>query len=260
MAESEVESILREIRERVISQQQEAAETTARPTITHGTNGGSDASARRAQSITRLDNATVKENLALINSYLATTARAWDRLPPLVSNRSGLAARLELWLKRHLKRATRWYAWEQVNFNAAVHHALRDMLPLLTTYEQELERLHTRIGAEADVRRIEVEHNQIELARLRASLREEVEALRLALETERLAGESQKNQLAASIAAVVSELRERNQHLQDEQRVSFKQLTLERSEAAVLEDRARRKTEALLEGLQRRIQELEKKR
>ena len=198
----------------------------------------------------------MKENLALINSYLVTTARAWDRLPPLVSNRSGLAARLELWLKRHLKRATRWYAWEQVNFNAAVHHALRDMLPLLTAYEQELERLHARIGAEADARRIEVQHNQIELARLR----EEVEALRLAMETERLAGESQKNQQAAGIAAVVSELRERNQHLQDEQRVSFKQLALERSEAAVLEDRERRKTEALLEGLQRRLQELEKKR
>ena len=128
MAESEVESILREIRERVISQQQEAAETTARSTITQGTNGGSDASAGRAQSITGLDNATVKENLALINSYLATTARAWDRLPPLVSNRSGLAARLELWLKRHLKRATRWYAWEQINFNAAVHHACRGLL------------------------------------------------------------------------------------------------------------------------------------
>ncbi len=258
MAESEVESILREIRERVISQQQEAAETTARSTITHGTNGGSDASADRAQSITRLDNATVKENLALINSYLATTARAWDRLPPLVSNRSGLAARLELWLKRHLKRATRWYAWEQINFNAAVHHALRDMLPLFTAYEQELERLHARIGAEADARRIEVEHNQIELARLHASLHEEVEALRLAMEAEHLAGESQKNQQAAGIAAVVSELRERNQHLQDEQRVSFKQLALERSEAAVLEDRARRKTEALLEELKRRIELREK--
>ena len=42
------------------------------------------------------------DNLALINSYLTTTGRAWDRLPPLVSNRSGLSARIELWLKRNL--------------------------------------------------------------------------------------------------------------------------------------------------------------
>ena len=46
-------------------------------------------------------------------------------------------------------------------------------------------------------------------------------------------------------------MRERIGLLQEEQRVCFKQLSLEASEAAVLEDRARRKTDALLEELQR---------
>jgi hypothetical protein len=46
--------------------------------------------------------------------------------------------------------------------------------------------------------------------------------------------------------------------LQAEQRVALKQLSLESSETAVLEDRARRKNEALLDELKRRVEELEK--
>ncbi|HEY2964170.1 MAG TPA: hypothetical protein VGJ37_17240, partial [Pyrinomonadaceae bacterium] len=173
--------------------------------------------------------AVTTENLALINSYLTTTARAWDRLPPVVSNRSGFAARLELWVKRHLKRATRWYAWEQVNFNAAVHHALRDMLAVLAAYERDLARLRTEAAA-----------NRTALTTQRA----EMEALRAAMDSR--------------IADLNSELRERDEHLLGEQRVSFKQLSLEASEAAILEDRARRKTEALLKELTHRLEQLEK--
>ena len=208
MAETEVESILREIRERVLSQQHaghNAVGTTPRSAMTNGGNGAGDSAAGGMQD----NGAFTAENLALINSHLTTTARAWDRLPPLVSNRSGLLSRLELWLKRRLRAGTRWFTWEQVNFNAAVHHALRDMLQVLAAYEQELGKLHA------------------EAVELRAEL--------------------------------VSELRERDGHLRDEQRVCFKQLALETSEAAVLEDRARRKTEALLEVLTRRVEELNKR-
>ena len=151
-------------------------------------------------------------------------ARAWDRLPPLVSNRSGLAARLELWLKRRIRTGTRWFTWEQVNFNAAVHQALGDLLPLLSAYQQELGKLRA----------------QIELTALRAEI------------------EAQRSQVDARLAELVMELRERDERLQNEQRVSFKQLALETSEAAVLEDRARRKTEALLAELQRRVGKLQK--
>ena len=229
MAETEVESILREIRERVISGQrasQDVARTSARAAMTNGGNGAGDSAIGEMH-----DSATIaRENLALINSYLTTTARAYDRLPPVVSNRSGFLSRLELWLKRRLRAGTRWFTWEQVNFNAAVHHALRDLLPLLTAYEQELGKLRAQIDAEAEARRGDLEQHQ-----------------------------TQRVQLEARIAELISELRERDEHLRDEQRVCFKQLALETSEAAVLEDRARRKTEALLEELQRRIEQIEKK-
>jgi hypothetical protein len=246
MAETDVEIILREIRERVVSQQQAIANSAA-PAIASGTNGSNGAPDSSAElQMTQGDSESVAtDKLALINSYLAITARTWDRLPPLVSNRTGLAARLELWLKRRLRVGTRWFTWEQVNFNAAVHHAFRDMLPVLRAYEQELEGLR----AEAETRRIELEQNNAEL--------------RTQMATERVASE-------ARLADLASELRERDEQLQDEQRVLFKQLqdeqrvlfkqiTLETSEAGVLEDRARRKTEALLEELQRRVDRLEKK-
>lgn len=242
MAETEVESILREIRERVLAQQRHDAAASALTAIGNKGNGASDAARQMARQ--GEPEVIAAENLELINSYLATTARAWDRLPPVVSNRSGLAARIELWIKRHLKRATRWYAWEQVNFNAAVHHALRDLLPVLAAYERELGKLRVKMNAEADARRTETE---IALTAQRAEA-----------EAQRRVTEAQRIQLEARITDLVKELRESDERLQGEQRVFFKQLSLETSEAAVLEDRARRKTEALLEELWRRIEQLEK--
>jgi hypothetical protein len=219
MVDSEVENILSEIRERVLAEQRAAeassASNLARPTIG---NGGDPAVSRAKGSET-----AAAETLALIDSYLTTTARAWDRLPPVVSNRTGTLARLELWLKRRLRGGTRWFTWEQVNFNAAVHHALREMLQALSSREQALAKLRS----ETETRQKEVEH--------------------------------QTETNAARLSELVTELRERDAHLQDEQRVCFKQLSLEATEAAVLEDRARRKTEALLEELKRRIEQLEKK-
>jgi hypothetical protein len=234
MAETEVESILREIRERVLSQQRTGKNNTAiRSAATNGGYGAIDS----LQQITNDDTeALIAENLSLIQSYLTTTARAWDRLPPLMSNRSGLIARVELWLKRQLKRATHWFTWEQVNFNASVHHALRDLLPLLSAHDAKLRRQS---------------QHQAELNAGLIDLRTEVEAQRRTTET-------QSSQVTARFAGLVNEMRDRNERLQDEQRVCFKQLALENSEAAVLEDRARRKTEALLEELQRRVAELEK--
>jgi hypothetical protein len=253
MAETEVESILREIRERVISQQQGVTATAARSATANGTNGS--AGFPDSYLTQQVGETLATENLALISSYLTTTARAWDRLPPMVSNRSGLAARLELWLKRRLKSGTRWFTWEQMNFNAAVHHALRDMLQVLSAYEQELGKLRAKMDAEADARRTEMEQHKTALTAQRA----EIEALRLTIDTQRRAMEAQRIQVDARLAELVRELRERDERLQGEQRVSFKQLALETSEAAVLEDRARRKTEALLEELKRRVEQLKKK-
>jgi len=238
MSETEVESILREIRERVLAEQRTGQERGAiRSAMTNGGNGAADS---EALNQTTNDNETrTAQNLSLIESYLSTTGRAWDRLPPLLSNRSGFVSRVELWLKRQLKRATHWYTWEQVNFNASAHHALRDLHAVLSAQEQELKKLRAQL-AESTARQTELnQHQATQLTELRADL-----------DTER---NTQRNQ----VAALVSELRERDERLQDEQRVCFKQLALETSEAAVLEDRARRKTEALVEELQRRISQLE---
>jgi hypothetical protein len=233
MAETEVESILREIRERVISEQRTGKESGV--TRSAPTNGGHGA--RDGETLQQTNNLETRaaQNLTLIESYLTTTARAWDRLPPLLSNRSGFIARVELWLKRQLKRATHWYTWEQVNFNASVHHALRDLRTVMAVQQEELRELRAM-----DARRVELER---ELAQSQAT---QLTDLRAELEAER-------NQLAA----LLNELRERDERLRDEQRVCFKQLALETSEAAVLEDRARRRAEALLEELQRRVDQLE---
>jgi multidrug resistance efflux pump len=222
MGETEVESILREIRERVLSRERSSEDVASavRSELAKGTNGNSGQTGQSEM--------VAPENLALINSYLTTKARAWDRLPPLVSNRSGLIARLELWLKRRLRAGTRWFTWEQVNFNAAVHHALRDVLQVLSAYEQELARLRAEIAAQ----------------------RQTIEALHRV-------HDAQKTQMEARLTEIVNELRKRDQHLRDEQRVCFKQLSLETAESAVLEDRARRKAEILLEELRSRIEHLE---
>jgi DNA repair exonuclease SbcCD ATPase subunit len=253
MAETEIESVLRQIRERVLAEQRSAP--TGSVPLGDGGNGLSEPD---GLEMTRpLSETITEDNLLLINSYLTTTARTWDRLPPLVSNRSGGVAKLELWLKRQLKRATRWFTWEQVNFNASVHHALRDLLPILSTQAQELANLREQIEQTAKVQQLTSDQHQSDLLAQRGELEMQqraIEAQQIQLEAQRSEIEEQREQAAG----LVNELRERMMHLQEEQRVSSRQLALETSEAATLADRARRKTEALLAELQRRIDELGK--
>jgi hypothetical protein len=236
MPDIEVENILREIRERVYAEQEAA--NAERSTDVDG--GGSSRENDQLESA----------DLARLESYLTTTARAWDRLPPLVSNRSGARARIELWLKRHFKRATRWYAWEQINFNAAVHHALGDIVQLLAANEKTIKNLR----ADSESRQADLQQTlRLELNTLRAiiaAIEAEDGAISRAIEDRAVVIDDR-------LAAIVNELREATGRLQEEQRVSYKQLALETSEAAVLEDRARRKTEAMIEDLARRVEELE---
>ena len=237
MADTEVENVLREIRERVHAEQQVAARFRVNGDTTSEQEGGLEP----VDSLPRLE------------SYLNTTARAWDRLPPLVSNRSGTSARIELWLKRHFKRATRWYAWEQINFNAAVHHALADMGQILSANQKTIEmlrRVSENRQAEIEKLKKQLEEQQTLMAEQRQTIEAESAAISTAVEAQAVTVDER-------LAAIVRELRETTTALREEERVCFKQLSLETSEAAVLEDRARRKTDALLEQLQRRIKELE---
>ncbi|HEY0173540.1 MAG TPA: hypothetical protein VGB98_21185 [Pyrinomonadaceae bacterium] len=299
MADLEVENTLREIRERVLAEtrtrapESAAPATLARPTPDAEQGGGA---------------AYASEPLARMDANLSTTGRAWSRLPPMLSYRRGAAARLELWLKRLIARATRWFTWEQLNFNSAVHHALGDARAALSAHEQALTRLQTdilatlRAEAEADRARVaelqsRTEGLQARLAEAEARFESQGAQLRQAFAAglERLAeaqragtaeqrasaaalrkelGEELRGELRedlrgelrgemgaraeslhaeanARAAELRAELRERLDGLLEEQRVCFKQVSLEAGEAAVMHDRARRQLEARLEELEK---------
>ena len=109
MADIEVETVLREIKERVRAE-----------------GGLASAGAGRADfAVPNFDAPLLSAPLARLRANLATTERTWGKLPPVTSfHRRGLKARLEVWVKRQVKRATHWYVYEQINFNGAVNGAL----------------------------------------------------------------------------------------------------------------------------------------
>jgi len=272
MADVEVENTLREIRERVLADARlrapvaSASETAAEPA------GGSSGAPTQQHA--------AGEALARLDANLATTGRAWSRLPPLLSYRSGAAARLELWLKRLVKRAAHWFTWEQVNFNSAVHHALGDVRAVLgelraslAAEQQARARALEELRAEAEADRARLAELQARLAHTEARFDAGAAALRQAFASalERLAEEQraaaqrvaaetlaeqrafsadQSAQIEARAAELHEELRRRADELLEEQRVCFRQLSLEASEAAVMHDRARRQLEARLEALE----------
>jgi len=246
---NEVESILNEIRERVRAEEETSApvgllaphERTAIVEV-HTNDGSHDV-----------------ESLARLSAHLTTTARAWDHLPPIFSNRRGTSARLELWIKAKLKSLTRWFTWEQVNFNAAAHHALTETLAALTAHEQQLITIQ---NADAS-RRLKLKEIDGELQKLRAGLETQALAQGSAMEEMNAAAARISNMLSdlanESRAGLSKLAREANDQvaglatdLREEQRVCFKQLSLEASEAAVLEDRGRRAIESRLDKLEKK--------
>ncbi len=310
MADLEVENTLREIRERVLADAQRRA-----PSAANGVTGAG-ATANGAEGTVANGHASpAPEALARMDANLATTARAWSRLPPLLSYRRGAAARFEIWVKRLVKRALHWFTWEQVNFNSAVHHALGDARAALAAQEQALARTREELGgellgelralrAEAEADRARGAEFQARLARaeaqvaeaqarfesggaqlrqafaaglerlaesqrattaaLREELRVELEARAESLRGELdVRAESLREELGARAEALHAEtgaraaelhaeMRERVDGLLEEQRVCFKQLSLEAGESAVMQDRARRQLEARLEALENR--------
>src|SRR5437868_6301917 len=272
MVDEEVEIVLREIRERVISQAR--AEQIA-PASTDVAGNGEGA-------ITNTNETSNAAELARISGYLTTTARAWDRLPPVISNRSGAMSRLELWFKSRAKSLARWFTWEQVNFNAAVHHAIRDTLDALSHQQaaivslraqlqdevQSLAELNTRVDSleagfriESEARRADRQNQRSDISTIRAELHGESEARRIQLEDseKRMATliETHEGKQAAHLSELSTELRARNDQIENEQRVSFKQLSLENSEAAAFQTTSRRKVESALAELEQRIGQLE---
>jgi len=145
--DAEVESVLAEIRQHL--------------------RASASAEARRAAGAeTSLATERSRQALAQLEADLAVTARAWSRLPPVVSNRRGAAARLELWVKRQLRRATNWLTWEQINFNAAVNDALRLTHKLFAESEAERAEMRARLDAlAAEVEELRALRAEVELSR-----------------------------------------------------------------------------------------------
>lgn len=281
MVDDEVEIVLREIRERVISQAH--AEQIASASAPVAGNGSAALTGTDEDDPSRAE-------LARLEGYLTTTGRAWDRLPPVCSNRTGAMARLELWFKARAKSLTRWLTWEQVNFNAAVHHALRETREALLHQQAAIASLRERLQREGELRDSEFEQLAAQLVplseridALAGEFRSETEARRIDLQNQRtqintlraeLHGESEARriqiedsakQLSAFVdaherrqAAQVLELSERDDRIENEHRVSIKQLSLESSEAAAFHSTSRRKLESVIAELDQRIARFER--
>lgn len=273
-AVSDVETILSEIRERVRAEEKQRAMLSAEP----------DAQACNGSGAGTLD--TRQETLERLRAHLTTTARAWERLPPVHSDRSGGPARFELWIKARLKAFSRWFTWEQINFNASVHHALSDAAELLAAQRSELADLRAQLEIARKERQEQQQQQQQEQRAKEqqeqrakeqreqiARTRSEFEAQHRVMVEEigvRLRGiesritevsDNLRQQQAALIKSgddglarfveIDARLAELAHDLREEQRVCFQQLSLEVSEAAILEDRGRRALEARFEQLEK---------
>jgi DNA anti-recombination protein RmuC len=238
---SEVETILNQIKEQV-----RAAEAATRPM--------SRIAAPQTEAAT-----VHPESLNGISAHLTTTARAWDRLPPIFSNRRGAAARIELWIKTRLKSLTRWFTWEQVNFNAAVHHALTNMLAVLNEQSQQLTAIQTELARERDSRAEatrKLDEARASISARLAEVRGQLLASLQQIENNARANNATSKQLTVGMEQLANEINRRlgelAADLREEQRVCFKQLTLQATETAVSEDRNRRAIESRLENLEQR--------
>jgi cell division protein FtsB len=165
-------------------------------------------------------------------------------------------------LKRTLNPAA--FAARQGDFNIAVVDALKEAVTALqeTNASQDIrvEQLERDL---AEMRSLATEVRELrerssaaetQLAQMRQEQGEFRE--RSAAAGTQLAQLVEKiGQLSAGQGDLGSELRERIQHLLDEQRVCIRQLSLKTSEEAVLSERARRATELRLEEFGRRLPE-----
>jgi chromosome segregation ATPase len=155
-------------------------------------------------------------------------------------------------LKRTLNPAA--FAAPQGDFNIAVVDALKEAVTALretiTSQDTRLEQLERNL-TELRERSTAAETQLAQMRQEQGELRERSAAVGIQLTqlVEKI------GQLSAGQGDLGSDLRERIQHLLDEQRVCLRQLALKTSEEAVLAERARRATELRLEELAQRLPE-----
>jgi hypothetical protein len=200
----EVEDILEDIRRKVLNENAIAA------------NG--------AQALVDRDGETGASAIR-IETYLKTTDQLRASLPPVRSYRSGAKAKIEIWIKSKIKRAAKWFFFDQVNFNSAVHQILCEMNAVQVRQESMI----------AEFRRAV----QLEAQRREQQLRAFNEAQKAINEEHRLSNEEQQSLL-------IAEQRKAN----EEQNATLEHLRIEMSETAVVIDRMRRSFEHRLTRLE----------
>jgi len=241
MVDQEVVDILDEIRQRVASAQVDPPVHTATQWV--------------PQQASSTDSVVVKRHFA----SLSVLDRAWDRLPPLVSKRTGTPAKFELWIKSKLKLALRWLTWEQVNFNAATRQTFVEVIETLATHEQqlmlrqnELTTLQDHLNTTREEFLTHLQEGKEQLERQRSLLFTDFKERFDVLENTIKDFQSQTvAEARARFDDLLKEFRERDERLLDEQRVCFKQLRLELSESQVLQERARRELDVRLGKLEK---------
>jgi DNA anti-recombination protein RmuC len=144
----------------------------------------------------------------------------------------------------------------QADFCVAVAAALKEMAATIrntTAHAIERERHFSNLEAQIAQLREQQERFARESADAAQSLTERAAETRQQLEQLVREQGAKIEQLVGAQSNFADELRERVQHLLDEQRVAIRQVSLKASEDAILSDRARRATELKLEELAKRI-------
>jgi hypothetical protein len=145
----------------------------------------------------------------------------------------------------------------QADFCVAVVAALKEMGDTIrnTAANAAIERERHLSKLEAEIAQLREQHERFvcESADAAQSLTERAAGARQQLEQLVREQAAKIEQLVGAQSNFADELRERVQHLLDEQRVAIRQVSLKASEDAILSDRARRATELKLEELAKRI-------
>jgi len=172
---------------------------------------------------------------ARIQTSLTITQRSYDQLPPVTTYRRGLLSRIELWLKRQLKRATHWYTLEQINFNSAVNASLTDILSMLAITERRLANLKLQLDS-TFASNAKLEARIVDLESAQACLQNRFDSL-----------------LEEKLGEVRREQQKGIDLLLNEQRVCLKQLALEISEVGIVADRSKRSLQLRLDEVAGRL-------
>jgi 2-polyprenyl-3-methyl-5-hydroxy-6-metoxy-1,4-benzoquinol methylase len=123
---------------------------------------------------------------------------------------------MELWVKRHAKTAARWFTWEQINFNAAVHHALRDTVQALSDFDQSLARVRAELRAVRAEVRDESAAQQAKTGALVAEMRAQTNTLRADISAESQARRMEIETQQANTTAHFAEMRAETNTLREE--------------------------------------------